>query len=70
MLHVVKVYQYEGDIISITQTPGGAEAEGNKNDITRVNGISSIYIHNHLPVIKPSASAAICDMIGYFCEIH
>ena len=29
-----------------------------------------IYIHNHLPVIKSSASATIRDMIGYFCEIH
>ena len=28
-----------------------------------------IYIRNQLPVIKPPASAAKCDMIGYFCEI-
>ena len=30
----------------------------------------SVYIHNQLPVIKPSASAARCDMIDYFSEIH
>ena len=29
-----------------------------------------VYIRNQLPVIKPSASTAICDMIGYFREIH
>ena len=23
-----------------------------------------------VPVIKPSASVAICDMIGYFREVH
>ena len=31
--------RYEGDIVVITQSRGGAEAEGNNNDITRVNGI-------------------------------
>ena len=31
--------RYEGDIVFITQSRGGAEAEGNKNDITRVDGI-------------------------------
>ena len=37
--------RYEGDIIFITQSRGraesrgGTEAEGNKNDITRVDGI-------------------------------
>ena len=31
--------RYEGDIVVITQSQGGAEAEGNNNDITRVNGI-------------------------------
>ena len=30
----------------------------------------SVYMHNQLPVIKPSASAARCDMIGYFRGIH
>ena len=29
-----------------------------------------IYICNQLPVIKQSASAARCDTIGYFREIH
>ena len=31
--------RYEGDIVFITRSRGGAEAEGNKNDITRVDGI-------------------------------
>ena len=31
--------RYKGDITFITQSRGGAEAEGNKNDITRVDGI-------------------------------
>ena len=36
-----------------------------------VNGFyPSVYICNQLPVIKPSASAAMSNMIGYFCEIH
>ena len=30
----------------------------------------SVYICNQLPVMKPSASTAICDMIGYFREVH
>ena len=31
--------QYECDIVFITRSRGGAEADGNKNDITRVDGI-------------------------------
>ena len=28
------------------------------------------YLSNQLPVIKPLASAAVCDVIGYFHEIY
>ena len=31
---------------------------------------ASVYIRYQLPVIKPSASGATCDMIGYFRELH
>ena len=31
--------------------------------------LSQCTICNQLPVIKPSASATICDVIGYFREI-
>ena len=37
--YVIVKSWYEGDIVFITQSRGGAEAEGNKNDITRVDGI-------------------------------
>ena len=30
--------------------------------------LSQCTIRNQLPVIKPSASATRCDLIGYFCE--
>ena len=39
MCYVIVKSQYEGDIVFITQSQGGAEAEGNKNDITRVDRI-------------------------------
>ena len=39
VVYVIVKSRYEGDIIFITQSRGGAEAEGNKNDITRVDGI-------------------------------
>ena len=31
--------------------------------------LSQCTVHNQLPVIKPSASATTCDVIGYFREI-
>ena len=31
--------------------------------------LSQCTVHNQLPVIKPSASTSIRDVIGYFCEI-
>ena len=31
--------------------------------------LSQCTVHNQLPVIKPSASATIRDVIGYFREI-
>ena len=31
--------------------------------------LSQCKVHDQLPVIKPSASATIRDVIGYFCEI-
>ena len=37
-LGIVKSW-YEGDIVYITQSQGRAEAEGNINNITRVDGI-------------------------------
>ena len=46
-----------------------AEAEGNINDITRVDGLlSQCTIRNQLPVIKQVVSATIQDLIGYFPE--
>ena len=47
-----------------------AEAEGNNNDITRVNGINWLLpqcnkLRNRFPVIKLPASASIRDIIGY-----
>ena len=31
--------------------------------------LSQCTVRNQLPVIKPSATATIRDVIGYFCEI-
>ena len=46
----------------------------NNKDILRVQVgfnwlLSQCTVHNQLPVIKPSASATICVVIGYFREI-
>ena len=43
----------------------------NNKDILRVQVglLSQCTVHNQLPVIKPSASATIRDVIGYFREI-
>ena len=47
-----------------------AKVEGNKTMSCEFISLLSQYtIHNQLPVIKPSAFANICNMIGYFCEI-
>ena len=51
-----------------------AKVEGNKNDITWVQGFNRLLfqctIYDWLPVIKPSASATIHDVIGgSFCKI-
>ena len=46
----------------------------NNKDILRVQVgfnwlLSQCTVHNQLPVIKPSASVTIRDVIGYFREI-
>ena len=39
VIYGIVTSRYEGDIVYITRSRGGAEAEGNINDITRVNRI-------------------------------
>ena len=46
----------------------------NNKDILRVQVgfnwlLSQGIVRNQLPVVKPSASTTICDVIGYFREI-
>ena len=55
MLYIVKSW-YEGHIVLLPE----AEAEGNKNDITQVDGLLS-QLYNRFPVIKPSISKMAVD---------
>ena len=44
-LYGIVISRYECDIIFITWVQGKAKDEGNKNDITQVNGVASILVN-------------------------